>query len=236
MAPVDPTKQGYKSPKITRLALQLAKDPKSKAFIPLAEEYVRLGMLKEAVAVLEDGLKVYPNFITALVALGRVYQQMGEVAKAKTLLEESIRLSPDNLLAHRSLAQIYVEEDALDAAMKSCSLVLAQVKDDGIIALKAIIEQRLKGDSTAPASRPPKPAPSAPRSTPDRPSARRAPSATEPLLPAKVGGALIPDTGLAPNLFHTAGSSANRPSADAIAQKVARLRVWLAKIRQHRVE
>ncbi|MGH7164309.1 MAG: tetratricopeptide repeat protein [Nitrospiraceae bacterium] len=235
MNPPDP-KQVYRSPKITRLALQLAKDPKSKAFIPLAEEYVRLGMLKEAVAVLEEGLKVYPNFITALVALGRAYQQMGEAAKAKTLLEDSIRLSPDNLLAHRSLAQIYVEEDALEAAKKSCTLVLAQVKDEGILALKAIIEQRLKGEGTARASHLAQPVPSSPRATSDRPSARAAPSAIEPLFPAKAGGASIGDTGLAPNLFHAAPSSAGRPSADAIAQKVARLRVWLAKIRQHRVE
>ena len=235
MAPPDP-KQGYRSPKITRLALQLAKHPKSKAFIPLGEEYVRLGMLKEAVAVLEEGLKVYPNFITALVALGRAYQQMGEVLKAKTLLEESIRLSPDNLLAHRSLAQIYVEEDAPEAAMKSCRLVLAQVKDEGILALKAIIEQRLKGEGTARATHPAQPVPSSPRATPDRPSVRPAPPPMEPLLAARASGASIANIGFASNPSHAAPSSAGRPSADAIAQKVARLRVWLAKIRQHRVE
>ncbi len=235
MAPPDP-KQSYRSPKITRLALQLAKDPKSKAFIPLAEEYVRLGMLKEAVAVLEEGLRVYPNFITALVALGRAYQQLGEVAKAKKLLEESIRLSPDNLLAHRSLAQMYVEEDALEAAMKSCALVLSQVKDEGVLALKTIIEQRLKGESTARAGQPPQPVPSSRRPTPDRPSVRPAPHAMEPLLPARASGASIANTGFGSNPSHAAPSSAGRPSADAIAQKVARLRVWLAKIRQHRLE
>jgi hypothetical protein len=50
---------------IDRLATQLAKDPHSKAFMPLAEEYVKVGMWLEAVGVLEDGLKLYPNFITA---------------------------------------------------------------------------------------------------------------------------------------------------------------------------
>jgi len=236
MAPTDPTKQGYKSPKITRLALQLAKDPKSKAFIPLAEEYIRLGRLKEAVAVLEEGLKVYPNFITALVALGRAYQLMGEAAKAKSLLEESIRLSPDNLVAHRSLAQIYVEEDALDAAMKSCLLVLAQVKDEGILALKTIIEQRLKGESAARVTQAVTAAPSSPRSSPSRPPARTPPPAVEPLLPAKAGGASVADIGFGQHRPNTASPGTGRPSADVIAQKVARLRVWLAKIRQHRVE
>jgi tetratricopeptide (TPR) repeat protein len=236
MAPTDPTKPGYKSPKITRLALQLAKDPKSKAFIPLAEEYMRVGMLKEAAAVLEEGLKVYPNFITALVALGRAYQQMGEAAKAKTLMEESIRLSPDNLVAHRSLAQIYVEEDALDAAMKSCSLVLSQVKDEGILALKTIIEQRLKGEGAARVTQALPPPASSPRPRPSRHPGRAAPSSAEPLLAAKAGGASVADIGFGQHRPKAEAPSTGRPSADVIAQKVARLRVWLAKIRQHRVE
>jgi len=42
---------------IDRLATQLAKDPHSKAFLPLAEEYCKVGMWEEAVSVLEAGLK-----------------------------------------------------------------------------------------------------------------------------------------------------------------------------------
>ena len=41
---------------IDRLATQLARDPYSKAFMPLAEEYAKVGMWQEAAAVLEDGL------------------------------------------------------------------------------------------------------------------------------------------------------------------------------------
>ena len=56
---------------IDRLALIVAKEPGSKAFLSLAEEYGKAGMWEEAAAVLEDGLKTYPNFITAMVALGK---------------------------------------------------------------------------------------------------------------------------------------------------------------------
>ena len=46
---------------IDRLALAFAKEPGSKVFIPLAEEYGKAGMWEEAVAVLEDGLKINPG-------------------------------------------------------------------------------------------------------------------------------------------------------------------------------
>lgn len=110
---------------IDRLARTLAKDPRSKAFLPLADEYVKAGMWPEAAAVLEDGLKVYPGFVTAMVALGRVYDQLKSVHKAKPILEEALKLSPDNLRAHRILAKIYLHEGARDLAQRSCQVILA---------------------------------------------------------------------------------------------------------------
>jgi tetratricopeptide (TPR) repeat protein len=109
---------------IDRLALALAKDPASKVFIPLAEEYGKAGMWEEAVAVLEDGLKIYPGFITAMVALGRAYEQMNQPVKAKAILEESIKVSPDNLRAHRTLAKLYAAQGAKEAAIRSCNVIL----------------------------------------------------------------------------------------------------------------
>lgn len=109
---------------IDRLALAFAKDPGSKVFIPLAEEYGKAGMWEEAVAVLEDGLKNYPGFITAMVALGRAYEQMNQPVKAKAILEEAIKVSPDNLRAHRTLAKLYTAQGAKEAAIRSCNVIL----------------------------------------------------------------------------------------------------------------
>ena len=75
---------------IDRLALAFAKESRSKVFIPLAEEYGKAGMWEEAVAVLEDGLKINPGFITAMVALGRAYEQLNQPVKAKAILEEAL--------------------------------------------------------------------------------------------------------------------------------------------------
>lgn len=145
---------------IDRLALIVAKEPGSKAFLSLAEEYGKAGMWKEAAAVLEDGLKTYPNFITAMVALGRAYDQLGQSVKAEALLEEAVRISPENLRAHRTLAKIYVSHGRKDAAVQSCRVILAVNPQDqealsicallGVPPVDAKKEQPLRRLSRAP--------------------------------------------------------------------------------------
>ncbi|MBS0181629.1 MAG: tetratricopeptide repeat protein [Nitrospira sp.] len=123
---------------IDRLALVFAKEPGSKVFIPLAEEYGKAGMWDEAVAVLEDGLKIYPGFITAMVALGRAYEQLNQPVKAKAILEEAIKSSPDNLRAHRILAKLYGAQGAKEAAIRSCNVILSiHPRDQEALSLRA---------------------------------------------------------------------------------------------------
>ncbi len=134
-----PTKKSYAHTlEIDRLALQLAKDPHSKVFMPLAEEYGKAGMWQEAAAVLEDGLKYYPGFITAMVALGRAYDQMGQAIKAKAILEEAVKLSPENLRAHRTLVKIYATQGITEAALRSCAVILAvNPQDEEALSIQA---------------------------------------------------------------------------------------------------
>ncbi|MBI3355583.1 MAG: tetratricopeptide repeat protein [Nitrospirae bacterium] len=139
---------------IDRLALALAKEPGSKAFIPLAEEYGKAGMWSEAAAVLEDGLKTYPSFITAMVALGRTYDQMNQPVKATAILEEAVKLSPENLRAHRTLAKIYIAQGAKDAALRSCNVILAvNPQDQEALSLRAVLGAPVS-PATAEPSRP----------------------------------------------------------------------------------
>jgi len=130
---------------IDRLATQLAKDPHSKVFMPLAEEYGKVGMWQEAAGVLEDGLKFYPGFITAMVALGRAYDHMGQATKAKAILEESVKLSPENLRAHRTLIKIYTSQGLHDAALQSCSVILAvNPRDEEVLSAQSALGGPLK--------------------------------------------------------------------------------------------
>ena len=140
---------------IDRLALALAKEPGSKVFIPLAEEYGKAGMWEEAAAVLEDGLKIYPHFITAMVALGRVYEQVNQPAKAKAILEDAIKLSPDNLKAHRTLARLYAAQGAKDATIRSCNVILAvNPHDQEALSLRSAVTSPSSGAAAASSTRP----------------------------------------------------------------------------------
>jgi tetratricopeptide (TPR) repeat protein len=136
----EPRTKPSNAAEIDRLALALAKDPGSRAFLPLAEEYGKAGMWQEAAAVLEDGLKRYPGFITAMVVLGRTYEQLAQPAKAKAILEEAVKISPENLRAHRTLAKIYTAQGAHAAAQRSCGVILAaNPQDQEALSLRAAL-------------------------------------------------------------------------------------------------
>lgn len=149
---------------IDRLALALAKNPASKSFIPLAEEYGKAGMWAEAAGVLEDGLKYYPGFITAMVALGRAYDQLSQPTKAKAILEEAIKISPENLRAHRTLAKIYIAEGSKAAALRSCDAILAlNPMDQESLSLRASLDSAPPADARVSAKIPGRTPPSTPQ-------------------------------------------------------------------------
>lgn len=205
---------------IDRLAQALAKDPGSKAFMPLAEEYGKAGMWPEAVAVLEDGLKLYPGFVTAMVALGRAYDQMNQPVKAKAVLEEAVKASPENLRAHRTLAKLYAAHGDIEAARRSCDIILAANRQDQeALALRATLEKCIA------------PSPQAPTA-----------AATEPVTPpsqASLGetassGPLVAspsDTLVAPAADQQGDPPSRNRSPSGI---VRRLEGWLASIHANR--
>ena len=143
---------------IDRLATQLAKDPQSKAFLPLAEEYCKVGMWEEAVSVVEDGLKYYPAFITAMVVLGRAYEQLNQPTKARAVLEGDIKLSPENLRAHRILMKIYAAQGLTQESLKSCRVLLAMnPKDEEALSVQASLKMRQVEPPSPPTSEEPLP-------------------------------------------------------------------------------
>lgn len=106
------------SSEIAKLTERISKDPKSKLFVPLAEEYKKAGDIEMAIQVLMEGLKNNPGYVTARSFLGRLLMEKGDLGGAQKELEEVIKAIPDNLLAQRKLGDIYVlqgkSEDALN--------------------------------------------------------------------------------------------------------------------------
>jgi len=125
---------------IEKLKEKVEKDPNSKLFVPLAEEYRKEGMLDEAIDVLLKGLGKQPGYMSARVSLGKIYIVKGMVKEARTELENVIKSIPDNLYAHKKLAEIYRDAGEKDLAMKSFKTVLKlnPMDEDALSKLKEI--------------------------------------------------------------------------------------------------
>ncbi|MFQ5456267.1 MAG: tetratricopeptide repeat protein [Nitrospirota bacterium] len=127
------------TPDIAKLTERLAENPKSKLFLPLGEEYMKCNLLDEAITVLEDGLKVYPSYLSARVLLGKVYLKKGMVESAKSLFQDVIEKNYDNILAHKQLINIFRNEGNREKALLSCRAVLSINPDD--MEIKSILEE-----------------------------------------------------------------------------------------------
>ena len=129
------------SPEIARLSALLARDPNSKLFMPLAEEYIKAGMAEEAVMTLEDGLKANPFYMSAKVLLGKAYMEKNDLEDARVQFEQVVKVVPDNLLAHRKLGEIYRVQGNRENAVRSYRMItLLNPKDEDAKRLLAELE------------------------------------------------------------------------------------------------
>jgi tetratricopeptide (TPR) repeat protein len=104
---------------IEKMREKVEKDPNSKLYVPLAEEYRKVGMLDEAVEVLKKGLEKQPGYMSARVSLGKIYLEKGQMDEARVEFENVVKLIPDNLYAQKKLAEIYRDTGKNDLAIKS---------------------------------------------------------------------------------------------------------------------
>jgi len=126
---------------ITKLTERVSKDPKSKLFVPLAEEYKKAGDLEMAIHVLTEGLKNNPGYVTARAILGRLLLERGDIAGSQKELEEVVKIIPDNLLAQRKLGDICVLQGKPAEALKHYKSVIAlNARDEEITSIISDIE------------------------------------------------------------------------------------------------
>jgi len=109
---------------IEKLRERLQKDPNSKIYIPLAEEYRKIGMLDEAIEVLQGSIEKQPGYMSARVLLGKIYIEKDQQDEARIEFEQVIKAIPDNLYAHKKLAEIYRDAGNKELAMKMLRTLL----------------------------------------------------------------------------------------------------------------
>ncbi len=122
---------------IEKLRVRVEKDPNSRLFLPLAEEYRKSGLLDEAISVILRGLERQPGYTSARVALGRLYLEKNMPEEAKHEFEAVVKAIPDNLFAHKKLAEMYRDAGEIEKAIAEYETVvrLNPIDDDAKMCL-----------------------------------------------------------------------------------------------------
>lgn len=150
--PPEKDKESGLSPEISRLSAVLARDPSSKLFMPLAEEYIKAMMFEEAIMTLEDGLKAHPFYMSARVLLGKAYMEKSSLDEALVQFELVVKTIPDNLLAHRMLGSIYKNLGRYPEAIRSFKMIsiLNPKDEEAKSALGELESGKVSPEKTAP--------------------------------------------------------------------------------------
>jgi tetratricopeptide (TPR) repeat protein len=116
--------------KIEELQFRIKTDPKSRLFLPLAEELRKNARLAEAEQVLRTGLGVHASYLSAWVSLGRVLREQNKNTEAVGALNTALQVDPGNVVAARLLADVYLDLGQKLEAIKKYKLVHALMPSD----------------------------------------------------------------------------------------------------------
>lgn len=108
--------------RVTLLRNRWEADPSSRIFLQLAEEYRHQGRVKEALDVLDRGLKEHPGYLSALVAKGRCHLELGEPVPAKAVLERVVKQDATQMVANKLLVRAYLETGEPERARERLDL------------------------------------------------------------------------------------------------------------------
>lgn len=154
--------------RLTQLRSRWESDPSSRIFLQLAEEYRHQGRVREALEVLERGLKEHPGYLSALVAKGRCLLELGEPEQSRVVLERVVKQDATQMVANKLLVRAYIETADPERARERLDLyTLLNDSDPEIEELR----RRLRAmDQLPQAPQPPQASPAAPPGPPPLPS------------------------------------------------------------------
>jgi predicted Zn-dependent protease len=109
---------------------RLKSDPTSYCFAPLAEVYLRAGLLDDALSVSRAGVVRHPDYVAGQMALARTCHQKGLVDECRRALQTVATAVPDHAEAQRLLARLYKESGNEQAALQALQTLLDFHPDD----------------------------------------------------------------------------------------------------------
>jgi tetratricopeptide (TPR) repeat protein len=107
-----------------KLECEFATNPKSLAFVKLANAYVDLGRFVEAMVVAKKGIKHHPELAAGRMILTRIYIDQAKHKKAIEELEQLIRSQPSHPDAFRVLGEIHLKLGRREEGIRSLKKTL----------------------------------------------------------------------------------------------------------------
>lgn len=101
----------------------LKKDPQAYSFAPLADLFLKLGLLDDALQVARKGCAIHAGFAAGHMALARAALENSLNAEAKRALEVVVRVTPENIEAQRLLADLYTADGEQSAALRCLGII-----------------------------------------------------------------------------------------------------------------
>src|SRR5436309_6131703 len=113
---------GAFSDRLTQLKSRWDADPSSRVYLQPADGYRQQGRVKEALEVLDRGLKEHPGYLSALVAKGRCHLELGEPEPARAVLERVVKQDATQMVANKLLVRAYLDTSEPDRARERLDL------------------------------------------------------------------------------------------------------------------
>ena len=128
---------------IRRLSDDLARDPSSLVFMPLADALRRAGQLDVALRVALRGLDRHPYLPDAHDVLARIHADRGDLERASDEWEMTLRLDPAHAHANLGLGFVEFRRGDLESAERRLSTVPLAEQTPGVAAALAHVRSAL---------------------------------------------------------------------------------------------
>src|SRR6185503_6860761 len=110
---------------LQRWSEDVARDPSSLAFLPLARSYRKQGRRDAALKLCLRGLEHHPTYVPGHALLAMLYFEAGQRAKAYDEWSMVLRLEPENFDALRGMGFFHLEQGDDPAALKCLQRAVA---------------------------------------------------------------------------------------------------------------
>lgn len=115
---------------IKRFEDRLKKDPESFCFSQLAEAYLQVGLVDDALSAARSGVAIHPGYVAGQLVFAKACFRKGLQDDCKKALEKVTSAVPENAEAQRMLARLYAESGRDDAAAQVLKTLLDFCPED----------------------------------------------------------------------------------------------------------